>query len=82
VRVGDLRVGLGAEVALPEPLDDPAVRGPLVAEVVNSVVVDVAVPPVFLNVAYGLAAPGADHQASAGLGLHKPRPGAGRTARA
>jgi len=35
-----------------------------------------------LNVAYGLAAPGADHQASAGLGLHAPRPGAGRAARA
>jgi hypothetical protein len=46
--------------------------GPLVAEVVNSVVVDVAVPPVPLNVTYGLAAPGADHQASAGLGLHAP----------
>jgi len=42
-----------------EPLDDPAVRGPLVAEVVDRVVVDVAVPPVPLNVAYGLAAPGA-----------------------
>jgi len=42
-----------------EPLDDPAVGGPLVAEVVNSVVVDEAVPPVPLNVAYWLAAPGA-----------------------
>ena len=27
VRAGDLRVGLGAEVGIPEPLDDPAVRG-------------------------------------------------------
>jgi hypothetical protein len=49
---------------------------------VDRVVVDVAVPPVLLNVAYWLAAPGADHHASAGLGLHAPRPGAGRAARA
>ena len=58
---GDVAVEVRAEVALPEPLDDPAVRGPLVAKVVDRVVVDVAVSPVLLNVAYGLAAPGAGH---------------------
>jgi len=65
----DVAVEVRAEVALSEPLDDPAVRDPLVAEVVNRVVVDVAVPPVSLNVAYGLAAPRAGNAPSGMRGL-------------
>jgi len=40
-----------------EPLDDPAVRGPLIAKVVDRAVVDVAISPVSLYVACWLAAP-------------------------
>jgi hypothetical protein len=61
VGAGDVAVEVRPEVALPEPLDDPVVRSPLVAKVVDRVVVDMDVSLVLLNVAYGLPAPGAGH---------------------
>jgi len=47
VGAGDVAVEVRAEIALPEPLDDPAVRDPLIAMVVDRVKVDVAVSPCF-----------------------------------
>jgi len=61
VGAGDVAVEVRAEVALLEPLDDPAVRSSLVAKVVDSVVVDVTISPVPLHVAYGLATPRTGH---------------------